>query len=80
MCSAGHAGRFRERVARFRRASSGGLGGIGFNRRKREKNVKKKVVIPLSERRDLGRNDSVASVGRVRRLWWLKSQDFPHPS
>ena len=30
MCSAGHAGRFSDRVAYCRRASSGGLGGIGL--------------------------------------------------
>ena len=38
--------------AHFRRASSGGLGGIGFNRRKKKKKCQKKVVIPSSERRE----------------------------
>ena len=33
MCSAGHAGRFSDHVAYFRRASSGGLGGIGLKGR-----------------------------------------------
>ena len=75
MCSAGHAGQFRERIA----LPAGQLGRFR-DRRKGEKNVKKKVVIPSSERRDLGRNDGVASVGRVQCLWWLKSPDFPHPS